>query len=47
MRKGEQYSLEWPQAPFKRKRIQLEETKNGSSREIPMNKLPPRDGDAS
>jgi integrase len=38
MRKGEQYSLEWPQVSFKRKRIQLEETKNGSSREIPMNK---------
>jgi integrase len=34
MRKGEQYSLEWPQVSFKRKRIQLEETKNGSSREI-------------
>jgi len=38
MRKGEQYSLEWPQVSFRRKRILLEETKNGSSREIPMNK---------
>lgn len=38
MRKGEQYSLEWTQVSFKRKRIQLDETKNGSSREIPMNK---------
>jgi integrase len=38
MRKGEQYSLEWPQISFRRKRILLEETKNGSSREIPMNK---------
>jgi site-specific recombinase XerD len=38
MRKGEQYSLEWPQISFKRKRIGLEETKNGSSREIPMNR---------
>ena len=38
MRKGEQYSVQWPEVSFKRKRIQLEETKNGSSREIPMNK---------
>jgi site-specific recombinase XerD len=38
MRKGEQYSLEWPQISFKRKRIGLEETKNGSSREVPMNR---------
>ncbi|HVG27634.1 MAG TPA: site-specific integrase [Acidobacteriaceae bacterium] len=38
MRKGEQYSLEWPQISFRRKRILLEETKNGSSREIPMNR---------
>ena len=38
MRKGEQYSLDWPQVSFKRKRIQLEETKNGSSREVPLNK---------
>jgi integrase len=38
MRKGEEYSLEWPEVSFKRKRIFLDETKNGSSREIPMNK---------
>jgi integrase len=38
MRKGEQYSLEWPEVHFKRKRIKLDETKNGSSREIPMNR---------
>ena len=38
MRKGEQYSLEWTQVSFKRKRIQLDETKNGSGREMPMNK---------
>jgi site-specific recombinase XerD len=37
MRKGEQYSLEWPEVGFRRKRIQLDETKNGSCREIPMN----------
>ena len=37
MRKGEQYSLEWPEVHLKRKRIKLNETKNGSSREIPMN----------
>ena len=38
MRKSEQYSLEWNQVSFRRKRILLDETKNGSSREIPMNK---------
>ncbi|WP_419806321.1 tyrosine-type recombinase/integrase [Terriglobus sp.] len=38
MRKGEQYSVEWPEVFFKRNRIQLEETKNGSSREIPLNR---------
>jgi integrase len=38
MRKSEQYSLEWNQISFRRKRILLDETKNGSSREIPMNK---------
>ena len=38
MRKGEQYSLEWPEVHFDRKRIKLDETKNGSIREIPMNK---------
>jgi integrase len=38
MRKGEQFSLEWPQVSLDRKRIRLERTKNGSAREIPMNK---------
>jgi integrase len=38
MRRSEQYSLEWGQFSFRRKRILLDETKNGSSREIPMNK---------
>ena len=38
MRKSEQYSLEWNQISFRRRRILLDETKNGSSREIPMNK---------
>lgn len=38
MRKGEQYTLEWPEVHLKRKRIKLNQTKNGSSREIPMNK---------
>ncbi len=38
MRKGEQYSLEWPEVHLQRKRIKLNETKNGSSREIPLNK---------
>jgi site-specific recombinase XerD len=38
MRKSEQYTTEWPQISFKRKRVKLEGTKNGSDREIPMNK---------
>jgi len=38
MRKSEQYTTEWPQISFKRKRIKLEGTKNGSDREIPMNR---------
>ncbi len=38
MRKGEQYSVDWPEVSFKRNRVQLEETKNGSNREIPLNK---------
>jgi len=37
-RKSEQYTTEWPQISFKRKRIKLEGTKNGSDREIPINK---------
>jgi len=38
MRKSEQFSLEWPQISLTRKRIRLERTKNGSDREIPLNK---------
>ena len=38
MRKSEQFSLEWSQVSLGRKRIKLEKTKNGSSREIPLNK---------
>ncbi|MFZ0661201.1 MAG: site-specific integrase [Acidobacteriaceae bacterium] len=38
MRKGEQYTTEWSQVSFKRKRLKLEGTKNGSDREIPMNR---------
>jgi site-specific recombinase XerD len=38
MRKSEQYTTEWPQIFFKRKRVKLDGTKNGSNREIPMNK---------
>ena len=38
MRKGEQFSLEWAQIDLERKRIYLNQTKNGSSREIPLNR---------
>src|SRR5271163_2893874 len=38
MRKSEQFSLEWAQISLNRKRIRLERTKNGSDREIPLNK---------
>ena len=38
MRKSEQYTLEWPEVSLTRKRIRLDKTKNGSEREIPMNK---------
>ena len=38
MRKSEQFSLAWPQVSLTRKRIRLEGTKNGSDREIPLNK---------
>jgi len=38
MRKSEQFSLEWSQVSLMRKRIRLEKTKNGSDREIPLNK---------
>ena len=38
MRKSEQFCLEWSQVSLNRKRIRLEKTKNGSDREIPLNK---------
>jgi integrase len=38
MRKSEQFSLEWSQLSLMRKRVRLEKTKNGSDREIPLNK---------
>lgn len=38
MRKGEQYTLEWPEVSLGRKRIRLDKTKNGSDREIPLNR---------
>jgi integrase len=38
MRLSEQFSLEWEQVDFDRKRIYLDITKNGSSREIPISK---------
>jgi site-specific recombinase XerD len=38
MRKGEQFTLEWPEVSMTRKRIRLDETKNGRKREIPMNR---------
>lgn len=38
MRQGEQYSLEWDEIDLERKRIFLDNTKNGSNREVPMNK---------
>jgi site-specific recombinase XerD len=38
MRKSEQFTLEWPELSFERKRIALDETKNGSKREIPLNR---------
>jgi integrase len=41
MRKSEQFSLEWSQVSLTRKRIRLEKTKNGSDREIPLNKTCP------
>jgi integrase len=37
MRLSEQYSLTWEQIDFPRKEIQLEHTKNGSARIVPMN----------
>jgi integrase len=38
MRKSEQFTLEWACVEFERTKVQLDETKNGSNREIPMNK---------
>jgi integrase len=38
MRKSEQYSLEWSEVSLTRRRIRLTKTKNGSNREIPLNK---------
>jgi integrase len=38
MRKSEQFTLEWTQVSLSRKRVRLERTKNGSDREIPLNK---------
>jgi integrase len=38
MRQGEQFSLTWDQIDFERRKIFLHTTKNGSSREVPMNK---------
>ena len=37
MRFGEQFSLTWNQVDFKRKKIRLEKTKNGSKRDVPLN----------
>jgi integrase len=37
MRQSEQFTLKWPNVDFKRRRIRLDETKNGSAREIPLN----------
>lgn len=39
MRWGEQYSLEWGQVDLKRKVIRLDETKNGSPRNVPLNSV--------
>jgi site-specific recombinase XerD len=38
MRKAEQFSLGWDEVSLERRKIYLNMTKNGSSREIPMNK---------
>jgi integrase len=38
LRTSEQFSLEWPAVSLSRKRIRREKTKNGSDREIPLNK---------
>jgi integrase len=36
MRAGEQFSLEWSEIDFKRRKIFLDKTKNGTNREVPM-----------
>jgi integrase len=38
MRRSEQFTLEWPEVSFLRKRIHLNKTKNGNEREIPLNR---------
>jgi integrase len=38
MRKGEILNLKWPKVDFKNRNISVEETKNGESRVVPMNK---------
>jgi integrase len=38
MRQSEQFSLEWSEIDFDRKKIFLDDTKNGSNREVPMSK---------
>jgi integrase len=39
MRWGEQFSLTWSQVDFKRKMIRLQQTKNGSDRNVPLNSV--------
>ena len=39
MRWGEQFSLEWGQVDLKRKMIRLTKTKNGSARNVPLNRI--------
>jgi integrase len=38
MRQSEQFSLEWHEVDFERRKIFLDNTKNGSDREVPMSK---------
>lgn len=37
MRQGEQFSLMWDEVDFDRRKVYLDKTKNGSSREVPLN----------
>jgi integrase len=39
MRKGEQFTAEWPQVDFKHEYIHLDRTKNGSDRYVHLNKV--------